>query len=155
MKSGWLQYTVLRAASLLAPGDQRAEWLEGWRSELRYVPRRGATLFCLGSFRDALWLRRNNLSPVNRPRTHLESPLSCLAFLTALAAGFLITFFLSGPQEGPYPSHLRSRDLPSGCLAILAFTCVLLPATRIAMRPSPANSHPIPWPNRLRCFRIG
>jgi len=32
MKTEWLQYTVLRAASLLAPGDQRAEWVKEWRS---------------------------------------------------------------------------------------------------------------------------
>ncbi len=61
MKSEWLQHIILHVASLLAPSDQRAEWLEEWRSELWYVPRRGATRFCLGAFRDALWLRRNNL----------------------------------------------------------------------------------------------
>ena len=86
MKTEWLQYTVLRAASLLAPGDQRAEWVKEWRSELWYIPRRQAMLFSLGAFRDALWLRRNNLSPATRPRIHLESPLRCLAFLSTLAA---------------------------------------------------------------------
>ena len=30
MKTEWLQYTVLRAESLLAPGDQRAEWVKEW-----------------------------------------------------------------------------------------------------------------------------
>ena len=40
MNNEWLQHTILRVASLLAPGDQRAEWLEEWRSELWYVPRR-------------------------------------------------------------------------------------------------------------------
>ena len=74
MKSEWLQYTILRMASSLAPDGQRAEWLEEWRSELRYIPRRRATRFCLGAFRDALWLRRNNLRPVK----YLESPISCL-----------------------------------------------------------------------------
>jgi len=29
MKTARLQYMILRAASLLAPGDQRAEWLDG------------------------------------------------------------------------------------------------------------------------------
>lgn len=151
MKSDWLQYTVLFAASLLAPSDQRAEWLEGWRSELWYVPRRGATRFCFGAFRDALWLRRNNLSPVNRNRTHLESPLSCLTFLAVLAAlGLLIAILLPGPRHGPWPSHLRSRDLPAGCVAMFCFTCMLLPATRLAMGVAPANSHPAPWLNKLR-----
>ena len=63
MKTQWLQNTVLLAASLLAPGDQRAEWVKEWRSELWYIPRRTALLVSLGAFRDALWLRRNNLAP--------------------------------------------------------------------------------------------
>ena len=151
MKSEWLPYTVLRAASLLAPSDQRVEWLDGWRSELWYIPRRGATLFCLGAFHDALWLRRNNPSPVKRTRTHLESPLRCLALLAILAAvSSLIAVLLPGPQRGPWPSHLGARDLPAGCIAMLLITCLLLPATRLAMGLAPANRHPVPWPNRLR-----
>ena len=62
MTSEWLHCSILRAASLLAPSDQRDEWLNDWRSELWYIPRQGATQFCLGAFRDALWLRRNNAS---------------------------------------------------------------------------------------------
>src|ERR1035437_1587343 len=151
MKSEWLPYTVLRAASLLAPSDQRVEWLDGWRSGLWYIPRRGATLFCLGAFHDALWLRRNNPSPVKRTRTHLESPLRCLALLAILAAvSSLIAVLLPGPQRGPWPSHLGARDLPAGCIAMLLITCLLLPATRLAMGLAPANRHPVPWPNRLR-----
>src|SRR5437762_7775515 len=89
MKTEWLQHTVLRAASLLAPGDQRSEWIKEWRSELWYIPRRQAMVFSLGAFRDALCLRRlrrNNWRPAARPRIHLESPLHCLAFLSTLAA---------------------------------------------------------------------
>ena len=51
---------ILRAASLVAPAGQRAEWLVEWRSELWYVPARGAARFCLGAFRDAYWVRRNS-----------------------------------------------------------------------------------------------
>lgn len=151
MKSEWLQYMVLRAASLLAPGDQRAEWLEGWRSELWYIPRREATRFCLGAFRDAVWLRRNNLSPINRSLIHMESPLNCLAFLAALAAvSSLIAFLLPGPQRGPWPSHLRAGDLLAGCIAMLSLSCVILPATRLAMGGAPAALPRMPWPGRLR-----
>src|ERR1700683_3175569 len=94
MKSEWPQYAVLRAASLLAPSEQRAEWFEEWRSELWYIPRCRATLFCLGAFRDALWLRRNlseaeRPSPMTRTGIHLESPLNCLALLATLAAASL------------------------------------------------------------------
>ena len=151
MKSEWLQYMVLRAASLLAPGDQRAEWLEGWRSEFWYIPRRGATRFCLGAFRDALWLRRNSPSPVKRARTHLESPLRCLALLAILAAvSSLIAILLPGPQRGPWPSHLKASDLPAGCIVTLVYSCLLLPVTRLVMGWAPANRHAAPWPNRLR-----
>lgn len=151
MKSELLPCAVLRAASLLVPGDQRAEWLDGWRSELWYIPRRDATFFCLGAFPDALWLRRNNPNQVKRTGTYFESPLSCLAFLATLAAvSSLITILLPGPQRGPWPSHLRARDLPAGSIAMLFFTCLLLPATRFAMGRSPADCHPTPWLNRLR-----
>src|ERR1700691_1780369 len=91
MNSEWPQRAVLRAASLLAPADRRAEWMEEWRSELWYVPRCRAMAFALGAFRDALWLRRNlseaeRPSPMTRTGIHLESPLSCLAWLATLAA---------------------------------------------------------------------
>ena len=150
MKSGWLHYTILRAASLLAPWDQRAEWVKGWRSELWYIPRRGATLFCLGAFRDALWLRRNNPSPEKRTRIHLQSPLNCLAFLAALAAvSLLIAVRLPGPQLGPRPTHLSARDLPDGCIGMFMLSCLALPVIRLALGSS-ANRYPIPWPGRLR-----
>jgi hypothetical protein len=151
MRSQSLHSIVLRAASLLAPGDQRAEWLEGWRSEFWYIPRRGATRFCLGAFRDALWLRRNNLSPVNRTRTHLESPLSCLAFLAILAAvSSLIAILLPAAPRAPWPSPLKASDLPAGCIVTLVYSCLLLPVTRLVMGWAPANRHAAPWPNRLR-----
>ena len=152
MKSQWLQYMVLRAASLLAPGDQRAEWLEGWRSEFWYIPRRGATRFCLGAFQDALWLRRNDPSPMKRSLIHLESPLGCLTFLAAFAAvSLLVAVRLPGPpQPGPWPSHMTASDLTAGCVSMLLLTCVLLPATRLAMGGARADGQPTPWPNRLR-----
>jgi hypothetical protein len=150
MKREWLHHATLRAASLLAPVDQRAEWLEAWRSELFYVPRRGATRFCLGAFRDALWLRRNNLNPLPT-RIHLESPLSCLAFLAALSVVCLwIAACLSGPLSMRTTHwHLRARDLPGGCLAMLMFSSVFLPAARIAMGRYPAGRNPAPWRGRL------
>jgi hypothetical protein len=151
MKREWLQYTILRGAALLAPADQRSEWLQEWRSELWYVPRREATLFCLGAFRDALWLRRNNMSPVKRTRMHLESPLSCLAFLATLGAvGIFIAVCLSGPlKQISLYSDLRARDLPAGCMAMLTFSCLLLPGTLAVWR-TPANRLPTPWQSKLR-----
>jgi hypothetical protein len=150
MNCPWLHYTTLRVASLLAPGDQRAAWLKEWQSELWYVPRQKAIGFCLGAFQDALWLRRNNLNPVQPVRIHLESPLRCLAFLATLAvlSGF-IALRLPAP-EGHGSSHLSIRDLPLGCIVMLLYSGLLLPVTSLVLGRAPANSHPRPWPGRLR-----
>ena len=151
MKSEWLQHTVLRAASLLAPGDQRTEWFREWHSELWYVPRRGAARFCLGAFRDAIWLRRNNLSPAVGARIHLDSPLACLAFLATLAAvSMLVAVSLSGPLKHTRYWHLRARDLPAGCAVMLMYSCVFLAATRLTMGRALAARHSTSWPSRLR-----
>jgi hypothetical protein len=81
MSGKWLADAILRSASWLAPAERREEWLEEWRSELWYVPRRGATRFCLGAFRDAAWVRQN--SPPAR-RGYWTSAGACVAFLTIL-----------------------------------------------------------------------
>lgn len=148
MKSQWLEHAMLRAASWLAPGDRRGEWLGEWRAELWYVPRRGATRFCLGAFRDALWVRRNCANPARGG--YLESPVRCLAVLAALAmASILVTVCLSGPLKlKPMYAHMGARDLPIGCLMTLAISCVLLPATGAAAR-TPGR-HPMPVFSRLR-----
>jgi hypothetical protein len=150
MKSPWLQSAILRAASLLAPGEQRAEWLAGWRSELWYIPGRGSTLFCLGAFQDALWLRRNSLSPPGRTGIHLESPLTCLALLAILAAAsLLLAIQLPAPDTMSRSSHLRLRDLLEGCVGMQLLSSLALPAIRLAMGPA-ANRYPLPWRSRLR-----
>ncbi len=148
MKSEWLQAAVLRAASLLAPGGLRAEWLEEWRSELWYVPARGATRFCCGAFQDALWLRRNTPSPMPR---HLESPLACLAFLATLAsASSLIVICLPAPRTMTHASHLSAGDLPAGCAAMFLASWALVAAVRVAMGRAAAHPRPVPWRGRLR-----
>jgi hypothetical protein len=60
-------------ASLLVPTARRSEWLEEWQAELWYVLRecssqtsvhprsvKEATLFCMGAYLDAIWLRRRS-----------------------------------------------------------------------------------------------
>jgi hypothetical protein len=126
---GRLHAAILTAASLLAPRDVRAAWLAEWTSELWYIPREGATTFCLGSFRDALWLRRNAW----RGRTLLDSPISCLACLAGVAA-ISILIAISLPARH---LHLRPGDVPAGCLVMLALSCLLLPATRFGMGRGP------------------
>src|ERR1019366_4731154 len=58
------------------------------------------TAFCLGAFRDALWLRRN--SPPNaQPWLRLQSPAQCLGFLGLVATACVLLaihfHFLDGP----------------------------------------------------------
>ena len=81
-----LDRAILRSASWLVPAPQRAEWLAEWSAELCYVTH-GATRFCLGAYRDALWLRRNLRVPAQSRISALESPLVCLLLLITLAAG--------------------------------------------------------------------
>jgi len=151
MRNQKLQGALLRAASLLAPGDQRAGWLEEWRSELWYIPRRRATRFCLGAFRDALWLRRNSLSAAKHTGIHLESPLSCLAFLALLAVASTLAAVLLPAPKGMLPSsHLRARDLPLFCVVTLLYTGLLLPVMRLAMGRTAAGLRPVRWPHKLR-----
>jgi hypothetical protein len=114
--SALVQRTILRTAALLVPARLREEWLSEWRTELWYAWRserehwpRGKemTAFCLGAFRDAVWLRRN--APL--PRAYgsllidtrqqfpdppsaeegrlLESPARCLVFLALVASANL------------------------------------------------------------------
>jgi hypothetical protein len=113
---------------MVTPFEQRSEWLREWRAELWHVPAEGAVGFALGSFRDALWLRRNRSCSVPRDRLHPESPWACLALLALLApAGFATALWLA--------SMLRHRaaywnwgalDVMAACLFTLAVSCALL-----------------------------
>jgi hypothetical protein len=135
MKSAWLQHATLRLASLLVSGNQRAEWLKGWHSEFWYIPRHGAARFCLGAFRDAIWVRRNSERPAGHSAFWFESPLSCLAFLTFAAT-----------VSGALMVCLPAPDVGGMLLFPATF---LLPALLTTGRG--ASSHrPAPWPNRLR-----
>jgi hypothetical protein len=105
-----LHLGMVRAASLLAPSSQRAEWLREWRSELWHVrnaraPRRNVswraerelTHFCLGAFRDALCLRRH--APVRERRTEdtPASPVQCILGLAlVLTASYTLSLLLPG-----------------------------------------------------------
>jgi hypothetical protein len=149
MNGAWLQYTTLRVASLLVPSDQRAEWIEEWRSELWYIPQCRATGFCMGAFRDAFWLRRNHGVPVKRTRIRLESPLSCLALLATLAAlSILFAFHMLAPRLEP-AAPLKAPDLAGICIGVLTLSCLLLPAALWVWRP-PASRYSVSWSSTLR-----
>lgn len=149
MNGAWLQYTTLRVASLLVPSDQRAEWIEEWKSELWYIPQCRATIFCMGAFRDAFWLRRNHSVPVKRTRIRLESPLSCLALLATLAAlSIFFAFHTLAPRLEP-ASPLKAPDLAGICIGVLTLSCLLLSAALWVWRP-PASRYTVSWWSTLR-----
>jgi hypothetical protein len=93
---------ILRNAALLVPAAERAEWLAEWRAELCYVDH-DATAFCLGSLRDALWLRRNGPS-LDRTLS-MDSPLRCVLLLAGVPALALLLAIASGSLS------LSSRSL--------------------------------------------
>jgi hypothetical protein len=114
---------ILSAASLLVPRDHRAEWLDEWAAELAYILRespRCATVFCLGAFRDALWLRRNTPRAETRSIL-LESPARCLLILAATAAiALAFAYRLPGtrglfePLTNPRGERLVVIERPAG-----------------------------------------
>jgi hypothetical protein len=149
MNGAWLQYTTLRVASLLVPSDQRTEWIEEWRSELWYVPQCRATIFCMGAFRDAFWLRRNHCVPLMRTRIRLESPLSCLALLATLAVlSIFVAFHMLAPRL-EVASPLKTPDLAGICIGVLTLSCLLLPVALWVWRP-PASRYSVSWSSTLR-----
>jgi hypothetical protein len=149
MNGEWLQHATLHVASLLVPGDRRAEWLEEWRSELWYIPHCRATIFCMGAFPDAFWLLRNHCIPVTRTRIRLESPLSCLALLATLAAlSFFFAFHMLASCLEP-ASPLKASDLAGICFGVLMLSSLLLPAALLVWKP-PASRYSVSWSSTLR-----
>lgn len=139
-----LPRAILRAASLVLPAEARAAWVEEWRTELWYIPRKREMRFCLGAFRDAWWVRRNS----EQSREWLASPVACLALLTAVAAASVfLALLLPGPDP---PAHLSLRDVPDFCIWMMMLSCLLLPATRLAIGPWQNTRDTIPWRNRVR-----
>jgi hypothetical protein len=95
---------ILRSASVLVPKAQRTDWLAEWRSELWHVRRDphglNVTAFCMGAFRDAYWLWRDDPAP-DRYAPFAESPARCLSMLTALGAFcFVVALLLPAARHG-------------------------------------------------------
>lgn len=101
---------LLRSASLLVPGGQRAEWWREWYAELwqarreyafadkfSWASERAIAGFCMGAFQDAFYLRRMD----RRKRTPLTlkfgSAWQCLLLMAAmLGTSFILTRLLPG-----------------------------------------------------------
>lgn len=132
-----LNLAILRSAALLVPAPQRAAWFAEWSAELWYV-NHGATVFCLGAFRDSFWLRRNSPAPMAPHKFGLESPFRCVLFLAALAA-VSIYFAVSLPLATPM---LRKGYFVLALPFILAISVLVLSATTsLALGEYPPNRH--------------
>ena len=90
---------LLRLASLLVPGQHRAEWWREWQSELWHVRQactpqcalawkgeREVAAFCLGAFQDAFCLRREVDQKKVPLATTKGSAAQCMLFLVAMVA---------------------------------------------------------------------
>lgn len=119
---GFFHLGLLRGASLLVPGGERAEWLREWDAELWHVrhscapidgvswrAEREVTSFCLGAFQDAFCLRRQG-SRADRPLTAPQGSAShCMFVLGAvLAASYSMTLLLPGVRAEHFLSKYRA-----------------------------------------------
>lgn len=140
MSRAWLQHAILRLASLLSPADQRGQWMADWRTELWYVPETEALRFCLGSFRDALWMRRNNPIKTERRGWYVESPITCLAILAALAAiGILIALRIE--KSLPFPeAHGAPAAGGFGAMLVMYSMLAVVALAIGGRRPAPSRS---------------
>jgi hypothetical protein len=117
---------LLRAASMLVPARQRAEWWREWHAELWHVRdactpegrltwdgARESSAFCLGAFQDALCLKGHS-----RRRFVLRAGIQgsagqCVLFLAAvLAVSYAIALWLPGVRaERSLQRHEIRREL--------------------------------------------
>ncbi len=115
---------LLRCAAWIVPSHERAEWLAEWQGELwhawhmhgregagRSSGGRAATLFCLGAFSDALWLRRNNRRSLLRRIFRAGSASRCSILLGAwTAVSLLLCLLLPGARKAIQLSLSREGD---------------------------------------------
>jgi len=139
-----IHLAILRSAGCLVPGEQRAEWLAEWRAELFHVRRsceRRTTSFCLGAFRDALWLRLNRPPDAQR-WLRLESPAQCLGLLGLMAAVCVTVALRYRRPELPLP-------VQGPLLAMLYMALMSLPAlpalTSLSLGEYPSNRNGWRW----------
>jgi len=120
---------LLRVASLIVPEAQRMEWYREWTCELcharltrmpggafTWIAAHELTAFCLGSFQDAVCLRRmQRETPVPSASMHGSARQCVLWMCAVLALCALIARFLPGI---PCEDDAARNRVPSGLLLI-------------------------------------
>lgn len=143
-----LHAAILRNAARLVPAPARAEWLAEWSAELWYVEH-DATSFCLGSFRDALWLRLRGFSV--RRLFSLDAPLLCALFLISFVALVLLPVVAS-PRSSPsafWPGGAKEFAVDL-CWMYLESLMVFLTLDPLALGDYSANGHALSPLIRIR-----
>jgi hypothetical protein len=115
MAPRFLRQCILVLASRLVPDAARADWLLEWRSELWHA---GAaadpevapelTRFCLGSFQDALCLRRMAWRESARPLRG-SAALCLMGLLVALAISYGLSLLLQGVRAQSHPANYQVK----------------------------------------------
>jgi hypothetical protein len=127
---------ILHVSAWLVPSRERAEWLAEWRTELWYASRAAnlaeVTGFCLGAFRDALWLRRN--APLPR------------------AYGSLLIDVERIYPDPPPAGDSRFLESPVRCLALLGFLAVLCVSTALLLLSNADHAERLTFLNSLTFF---
>ena len=137
--SGALDTAILHSAALLVPSSAREEWLAEWKAELWYVEH-DATVFCLGSFRDALWLRIKSFSA--RRALSLDSPWRCVLFLAGLATLMLWLAASSGGLALPRWSLAEVEEFAQGLVGMYVLSLlVLVTLNPLALGRYPTNRY--------------
>lgn len=149
-------HVILLIAALLVPRSERKQWLAEWKSELWYLisatdPKAhfnlNAARFCLGSWKDALWLRRNSESPGATQRLWLRSPIQCISFLLISAAVTTLIALHESLIQLPY----TGRQFMLGQLLVLGVALLMVAAnTSLNLGDYPATSHSPSQVARLR-----
>ncbi|MGJ5817704.1 hypothetical protein [Paludibaculum fermentans] len=137
-----IHLAMLRSAAWLVPGEMRAEWLAEWSAELWHIQRRHrlkTTGFCLGAFRDALWMRRN-CPPAMPSASWLESPIRCLGFLCLLATVCALAALRY--QRPGLPLPVRG---PIGAMLYMALMTVPILAAITSLRLGSYPGQPNAW----------
>jgi hypothetical protein len=125
-----MQLVVLRCASLMIPFPQRGEWYREWASELwharrsctptgesSWIAERELTAFCMGSFQDAAYLRRDAALMRGEEQETAVAPASmhgsarlCVLWLSiALAACALIAHYLPGLDSEREAARIQAQ----------------------------------------------
>jgi hypothetical protein len=117
---------ILHTAACFVPAAQRMEWLAEWKAELWHVcdacgrrdegypdDMQQATMFCMGAFKDAFWLRRENPNSTWSEILQMGSSSRCISLLAVLATiAVLLAGYLPGVRKVilPFP-YLNPQNL--------------------------------------------